>query len=500
MDNNQNDQFIDVTQDNTVDQNTVYEQPEVQNNLPPDENPAKKKKGLIIGIIVGVLVLVLGVFAFFYFNNNSKLILSKNITKLYNDFLSSSQKNESLKNILSSNEVSANSDITLNLKDNTGTFGNINNFKASYQYIENKEDKKGSLNFESKLDNEDFINLDAAIKDSKLYYKIKDVMDKYYYNEYEFISLLSTSESDDIKYVLDIIKDNIINNINKSNLKESKEEIKINDKNTKVKKISLEITEELVNKIIKGTIDSIEKDDKAIDILSESFDIEKDELNKLLNTIKDSLNEETSDIEFDKVTYNMYVKGLNTTVKQEIVIGEVSLEYYDYKNVKEFSVSSNSLKVFNIKFENGQISGSMLTIAISGDYSDDKINLDIKSIDNSFELKITIENTEKDINKNKEYESNTNINATMLQETKEVFNLNLSLKSSLKNDVSVKDFDTSNSKNQSELTEEEQNEFIEKIQNIPVIKSIIENASNMSGINSYDEDDYYFDYDEDFNF
>ena len=106
MDNNQNEEFVDVTPEvqQPVQQpipNGMQQQvqPQMQQPMPNEVQqpvnvqPKKNKLPIIIGAIIAVLVITLGVCGFLYFTNTPKLVLSKNLTKLYNNLSKNAESN-----------------------------------------------------------------------------------------------------------------------------------------------------------------------------------------------------------------------------------------------------------------------------------------------------------------------------------------------------------------------------------------------------------------------
>ena len=466
---------------------------EMQNNMMLGDKKPKKINTIIIGVITSIFIIALGIGVFIYFNTNSKLILSKSITKLYDNFLNSNNTNNIVSKILQNNNVEVDSNVDIKIKDSTDSLSGIENINFDYKYIEDKENEKGSLFIDSKINNEDFICLESLMKDNKVYYKIKDIMDTYYYSNYEFISMLNDNNStEDMKYVLDIVKNSIVKSIDDNDLEKSDTQIKIDNKDTNVKKVSLKITTDLVKKIINNSIDNIKNDNKAMDILSKVLEKDKGEVTTYLDLIVSTSSQiDNSDLKDEVIVYNMYVKGLNTTVKHELVIENFKMQYYDYEDVHEISMSSEGIKILSLKFEgneSGKISGSMLlSIAVNGEYSKDGIKLNLKSIDNSTEIDLDIKNNSEDTNNDEEYNFDTNIKMSIKEQQEEIINVEVTTKGTLRSGKKVEDIDVSDSKNIDEVSEEELNELQEKIQNIPIIKSIMEKANSIMENNALDE-------------
>lgn len=453
---------------------------------------AKKTKKIPIIICTVLLVLVIVVlFAVTLYIKNPKVILSQNITKLYNNLIDSKESNNILKNILNSNTVMADSNIEITLEDDANTFKDFNNIKFNTKYIEDKKAKEGYLTLDSSIANNDFISLDALLSDNKIYIKLKDVMDNYYYSDYKFTSLLSNSDNDDMKYILDIFKNNIIKNIENSNLTTKKDTIKINDKDTKVKKISLKINDKLINSIIKDSLNEFKNNSKAKKIIIENLDISESDLNEFIDQSLKEINT-TSGNQLN-IYYNMYVKGLNKVVKQEISMDSYSLGYLEYNDTKEVYMSVYNQKMLEIKISGddskGKITGSLSILKINGSYDKDKVNLTIEPQGFvSGENKITVELKNKNASNNKEYKNECNMLIEVMEEGKKLFKVTAKITSNIKPDEKIPNIDINNSKDMNEITIEEQNEITEKILEIPGIKMLVE----MMEVDNSTVDDYSF--------
>ena len=439
------------------------------NNIKPKKEKTKKGKRILIVFLL-LLVAIIGEAIYFYFNGYAKFVLSRNIAKAYNS-ISNVKIDSTLDSILKSNTVSIDYNVNLDIKDNAELLGGINNISAKYTYSENKSDKKGLLNLESKINKEQFIDLDALLKDSKVYFKIKDVMDKYYFTDYEFVSLFESLDNSDSKYILDIIKDSVLNNIKNEDLKQSNEDIVIDNKSLKTVKVSLNINDDLLIRIAKDIINKIENDDKALEILSNNTKISKDELKKEIADIKSSINNYTTSSE-ESIIYNMYTDILGNAIKHELIMDEYVIDYLNYNDVKELVVKSNGVSVFNIKIagkESGTVSGNIMSMmSITGDYTANKINLNLKAIDNSMEMKVVLESDENKVS-DKEYVFNSSLNISVLADNTEALNAVMKFDGKFNSDVTINEVNTENSKNINDITEEELESIFSKLEELPGI-------------------------------
>ena len=440
-----------------------------ENDIKPKKEKKKKGKSFLILFLL-LLLAIIGGAIYFYFNGYSKFVLSRNIAKAYNS-ISNVKIDSTLENILKSNAVSLDYNMNLDIKDNAELLGGINNLSIKYTYSENKNDKKGLLNLESKINKEEFVNLDALLKDNKIYFKIKNAMDKYYFTDFDFISLFESLENSDSKYIFDIVKDSILTSIENKDLKQTNEEIVVNNKSLKTVKISLNIDEKLLIKISKNLFKKIENDDKALEILAKNFKISKEELKKEISEMKSSIDDNNSSLSNEEnIVYNMYTDILGNAIKHELIMDDYTLDYSNYNDVKELTVKSNGLDAFNIKIEGketGTISGNIMqAMSITGDYTTNKVNLDMKAIDNSMEIKIALENKENKVS-DKEYAFDSTLNVSVLADNSEALNANLKFDGKFASDITINEVNTENSKNINDVTEEEIENIFSKLEELP---------------------------------
>lgn len=507
LDENKNNTESDSVQLDTVTNNNAINNVDSQNVIEQNNTPIhninetpkqpKKNNNLIIILCTTVILILVGViiFATFYIRN-PKAILSKTLSDFYSGL--KNDNTSTLRSILDNDIVTLDTSVELSIEgsgfEEQGMDGL--DFSLNSSYVENKKDKKGYINIDSYINNEKFLIIDSLFKDNKAYFKIKDVFDEYYYEDYDFISFLNNKSSDDIKYLLNIFKDSAVNNLNKQKLKEESTTIKLDNKDTKVRKISLEITENLVKNILKDSLTEIKNNPKAKGILIENTNMKESNINKLLDEILNNLGDsKNTNNQSESIYYNIYVKGMNNTVKQELTSKDFSLAYYNYSDVKEFKIEVDNQDLFSIKFignEKGKITGILGGIALTGSYEKGKMNLDIPY--NDMDLNISIENTEDEISKNKEYKNNFKI-LVSINNNNEKYNILLNVTSNYKAGGNIDDIDVSKSKKYSELTEEEINNLEERILNIPIINEL---ASLNTQQDYYDYDDYTYEKDYDF--
>ncbi|MBQ7140185.1 MAG: hypothetical protein IJO32_01625 [Bacilli bacterium] len=464
----------------------------------PKETPKKSKKNLIIGLVIVVLVVLVLVFGFFYMRNPKK-IFSSNLSKMYNNLLTLQKENKVLSNILNSKKVGMTSNIQIKLNDAQNITKDFSNIGFSLDYREDKDKKEGYLEIDSTLTNKKLISLETILKDNKAYIKLKDVMDKYYFTEYEFISILNNQNNEDYEYLLNILKKHILDNLKKEELKTKQVTEKINNKDEKLEKISLEIKEQLLNKIALGVLEEIKKDDKAINIILnilEGSEINKNDLLKEIDGIITSIKETTTnELLF---TYSIYAKNHKDVLKQELNMENNIFEIYNYDNTIEVKyinilmtncISNQSNIMINciddeptetVLFQfkiignetNGEITGLFSTLSIIGKYTNDSVDLTLSDSSSSTEANLKINYNDNQIS-NTEYHYDMDIGVSILENNREMLKAEINMDSKISSDIEIPTSNTSNSKDIYQMTDEEQNEIMTKIMSIPVIQELI---------------------------
>ena len=517
MNENLNNSSEEIIQDVTNDVEEIprlREQPlhynNESNNNTQNQNlkEIKKSKKKILPIVLSIIILVLiGILIFVtLYIRDSKVILSQNISKLYNSLLENKEENSTLKAILNNDKVSIESNMEINLDDESGSFDGFDNLEFNYSYIEDKQAKKGYLDFESFITDEEFINLDSLLQDNKLYINLKDITENYYFLDYEFVSLLSNKNNNDIKEILDIFKNNIIKNINDDNLTTENVTIKVDNKDTKTRKISFVITDKLINTIVGDSFVEIQNSESAKESLKNFLDVDDSEIDELIsNTLRqiDESNEYT--MPTSQIIYNMYIKGLNKTVKQEIIIEDSTFEFYEYDETKEFNILSNSQNILGLKIigsnNEGQITGIFSGLSITGSYKTGNIELTLApegTANSGNEINLNIITDSKEISKNEEYQNTLNLNFEVLTNNSKVFDFSLNTISNIKVGDEVPDIDVEGARNINTITEEEQAEIMNKILEIPVIKNLIESSNQTN--NYYYNEGYDYTFEEEYKY
>jgi len=214
----------------------------------------------------------------------------------------------------------------------------------------------------------------GLMKDNKMYFNLQNLINKYYHMEYEFTELLSIENTDDAEYVIDMLKEAMIESLDNDAFSKTKDTLKIDGESEKVEKISFEFTDKYLLDIISDFVKKVKEDERALKILVEYNNLTKEEIIETLDQAINSAENITSE---QKYTFNMYVKDYIVTVKYELVMNTTEIAYYSYRDTKEFSISDNDIKYLNVEVKNDKdISGTLaMMIPFKGTYEDNKLEL-----------------------------------------------------------------------------------------------------------------------------
>lgn len=228
---------------------------------------------------------------------------------------------QSLSNIFSKVNNLSNNDYELINKiatsDDIGIRGNIasGNNKISFNYLENKLDKKSLINADLNINNVDVFGTDFVLSNDNLYFSLDNITDKFYYTYFKyqsFITSLDTSDSDKIKALL---KEAITDYIDNKDITKTKTTIKYQGKDKKVNKLKYEFTTDKVTDIYEEFLKSLKLEDSIISNLAKIANLTKEDFISKLNSSLTSMKNTPSEYLFD---YNVYYYGFNKIVQYEI--------------------------------------------------------------------------------------------------------------------------------------------------------------------------------------
>ena len=447
---------------------------EVTTNVSTNSIPNITNKGNTKNIIAitAIIILFLGLLfvTFSYFNSPKKRLVGI-INKVYGALVDN-ESNKKISEILSNSIVGLEGETTLNLSGSIveEEFMKIEDSVIKYSYIEDNKNKKSSFELDSSVNNDKFINVYGLLKDNKLYFNLKNIINKYYHTEIEFVELKSIMDNgEDAKYILNIFKDTIIESLDSDDFTKTKTTIKIGDKSEKVEKMSFNFTDKYMLDVIVSFMKKIKTDDKALNILLDiSENITKEEILEEIDYLIESSKEVKATEDFE---FNMYVKDYMTTVKYEFVVDTAKIAYYDYKDIKEFTMSEGETNYLEMKIENNKnISGTIaMMIPFTGTYEDGTLNLKVNLMGAGCDLTI---GSKESISKDS-IETNLLFKLNVVQAWKEYLNLSIDSKNSISKFDKINELNISNSTHVDDISESDQETIINNIRKLPVISEMI---------------------------
>lgn len=392
-----------------------------------EEKKAGLKYFLFIGIPVLIVLVVLGCY---YHATNPMTILKRTINSSY-ELL---EKNLSKSNVEIEDNFSINGNLKFKTNAELGELSELQNYNYDFNinYNSKEEIMKFTLGMNDK--EKDIIHANLYQIKEKQYIELPKIFE--YLLEIDasdYNNIWNQTEwnydSEDIKIIIQKIKDAFLNSLDENYIEREKTDIKINDATVKTTKISYLLDEENQKRTLEYIINHLTEDDTFKETVSKIGNISEEEVIKQLEEIQKNYKYT------DEEKINIFTEGLNQNV---IRISFVSnnknvLTYINYQNeisleIEDWFITINELTEEEIDFN----------------YSNkiEKINGKIKMTNNDTKTNVFME-----INTS---ETNTYID----------------LELSIKTDEKIEIPDTSNAKKIDQLTNEEQLKIFENLENV----------------------------------
>lgn len=287
-------------------------------------NVAKKShKGLIVGIVVVLALVLLGVLGYFYFHKNKPEDVFSSLVKSFDKQVNNTTTG--YKQLKTNFELSLNVDAGEEYKSITDI---VNNVLLKISVNSDLNTKELLANVKAEYKNKNVIDVDAFYTDSKLYVDLKDLFDKTLYTDVEVDDEEVNVTVDDVQVLYTEVSAAV-----KKALKEglyTQESTELNG--SKVTKNVLTINNDNREAIVKAAVDYLKSSDKFLETVAKISKETKEE-------VKADLEE---DLEFDKLENDIkvavYTKGLTNRVvkfavetdKEIISVTEVKKNNYDF--------------------------------------------------------------------------------------------------------------------------------------------------------------------------
>lgn len=463
------------------------------------QKKSNNKIVVVISSFLAVIAIAL-ICSGFYFLGSSKSVLIQSFGTLsanIKELLDETSNDELSKKIASSDKITLSGKISL-----TSNYGN---YAINYNYADDKMAKMSMTDLGFWYNDKELLGVDALLTSDKLYYKLKKFMDIYYYMANQYSSYKESVDVNDINYkkMLDTIVSKIKENIDEKDIVNSQEKITINGKEVKTKKLTYTVTNERLNKICLEILKAF-KDDELANDLGKILSVSKAEVIKYLDdAIKEieSSNEVVTEELFD---YSVYYKGLNKVIRYEISDDEFSISYnHNEENIweinaldkSEYSTTNGTVKVVlengkynvDIKLVENQDGKDTTIFTVNGflDDNDTNSNFELAIKGDSQEQEIVLRGGAKVIDKNT---GKTETTIQVISNKEEL--LTLAFTSEVLFDATIDTTGIDTAKNMDEVTQEEINEIVKKVEADPDIEEFISVVQSifLSDDTYYEED------------
>lgn len=377
----------------------------------------QSRKITIFAIALSLISIGILVFGFLLVSSD-KVVMMQSISNLYNKLDKDLEDDAPLINkIAGSDNIGIRANITTKI-DNTST-----NIKIDY--LENRNNKKSSLNIIAKDDINQLIDTSLVLDKDKLYMFIKDITPMYYTMDMNYVSFIRSLSSDNVDELLNILKDSLNSSISKKDIKKEKVKIKYNNKDKKVSKLTYTVSNKEFRQIFSKFIKTLKKDKKLLGSVAEYFDLSKKELNKKLNEYLKEIPENDEKL----FAYSTYYYGFNKIVEYDLDLYKsgYSIKYKDDGDIDDITIS-NDISSVRIKVENTKngkkFTGTYIAdinsgeeIQFDGTYENNKLVLNIKS-DQNYKLVISSKHDNTEENYKYNYDITISVNKLVISNIK----------------------------------------------------------------------------------
>ncbi len=381
----------------------------------------KKKLMVAIIVILGIALIGGGCFYLFYLGNNKRIFASA-VDEISNelgsamDFFSVSENNQ--ESYTSTEQMKFDIDVNEQLltPEYVTLLENISNVDTTIITSYDADNEQSLLTLNSNLNGTELLNMKYLIQDNKQYLFIQDVLANYI----ELGEMDSNVEitTDEISYLYDTILNSFKNNLRDEYFTTTNNQIiTIDGKKARTKKITLSLTDKIVNDIAKNILSDLQQDDRATEILTRFY--------------SDFSNYKMSDTTSDSAYYpeiNVYVDSFTFEERMvEFVIEDdydsIKMQYYLENNL--LSIAMND-QVISMTFDRSKENTLTINIMDENNTSIGKIEM----VKNGANYNVTGDLTTEELVMSLNYQgtndqSNLALNMMFYSEDVNVMNFNL---------------------------------------------------------------------------
>ncbi len=327
-----------------------------ENNVNMKKNT---KKGLMIGGIVVVLLLLIGMLTYFLMPVKPKKVFTIAIERVYE----SSKENSQVTNTLGG-KYTIETDIHSDKTNEEKILEIINNLKISMNYGMDTKDKKMHISLNSDYKDKELLNASIDIQDSNAYVFLQDIYSKQLLVPIEGMDeMFKTFEkANEYEVILKHVKNALDKSLKEEYFSKKNTTITLNGKSTKVIDNQLILNEKNVKEITSVLSDEL-NNEEFIQSFSNLMDYSEEETKELLMDLK---NEEIN-LEDGTLIISIYTKGLQNKF--------VGLSIHDESDTISILKNTKTNYSYEIKMDGKNYKG----------------NIDIKIKDNNINLKVSFD-------------------------------------------------------------------------------------------------------------
>lgn len=477
------------------------------------EKKKKSKKKIIIPIVI-ILILVVALFVIYNFMiNNSKNVFLRAVNTEYQKLDNKIDEllNNNINKVSTDKTISANYkfDFEVNMNDDLilGTnydemLEEINKLNLEMNTIIDNKNKEFSYDINLKSENDSLLNVLAYGQKKNIYIELKDLFDKYIevpIEEYDAI-FEGNETVDDSRYIVKTVKDSFLNHLNEKDFIKTSTKTDINGKKVNTKKITYSLNEKKALTLTKTVLSELKENKKFIEKCASITGKDKEDIKE---TIEDAINDLKDELEYsdnsdETIELSVYTEGfLNKVVKYELRFisddEKVTLTYSNYKNVTIIEVYHDDEKLLTSKTTKEakdtyqtKVSVESIEMVINSKITDTKNIHTYTLTEEESNIKIAgkLSTTNKEVKKNKEYNGNLKLTASVNVEDEELASFVVNNKSVIKigEDLTLPNFDKSVSYN--EITSDDYTTIMNNLNNNKKLMEFITKISSYTDASS----------------
>lgn len=360
----------------------------------------KVKNILVIGLlIIGVIAICVGVF--FLIMPSDKDVFTDALKQNVNNIKDMSMvgsDSEGIFTLKKDLKVKLSTDTKLTAGDN---FGSLDGELYVDSYL---KEIYGNLTTTGSGDKN--FSIEAVLKDSKLYHKIKDVYSKFYYTDIDLSSLTggtTVNTNVDTMVVFDYLQEAISKQLDKVEITKEDKTLTLDGDSINTKKYSAAFTEKDLYEILKNTLDKVNDNKDLREALASTFAELDTEFNfgEVINQLDELI--KNADTEKTLLTYSICLDGKKVISNDFAISMEVEgtkatirLVINSYENKNGFDnldlyVSAMGIKIVNLEVRGKSEIKSEFSLNIANTFD---ISGTVESTDTKFDLSIKAYMTE----------------------------------------------------------------------------------------------------------